>query len=98
MAAKPNGVITTAIRKLGFLKPRSKQSEIIGFLGKRKRATVTEIYTSLDMVQSECSMYLGRLRGMGMVVTESEEAKVYYSLNKVKRDELVNLAGQIAKI
>ena len=73
------------------------RQSMIDLLEKNKRLTVTEIYVKLRLEQSVASQHLAILRRAGVVKTERDGKFIYYSLNKERIAEIVDLVEELAK-
>jgi DNA-binding transcriptional ArsR family regulator len=54
--------------------------DILKLIDEKKKITVTEIYTTLEMQQAVASQHLAVLRRAGFVSTKKESKFVYYTL------------------
>jgi DNA-binding transcriptional ArsR family regulator len=55
--------------------------EIVKLIDKKKRVTVTEIFTQLSLEQAVASQHLAILRRAGFVIPTRESKFIYYSLS-----------------
>lgn len=60
------------------------RQQIIGFIRKHEKATVTEIHTALEIDQSIASTNLAILRAIGVVLFKEEGKWHFYTLNEKK--------------
>ncbi len=72
------------------------RQDVIRLLEENKRLTVTEIYVKLRLEQSVASQHLAILRRAGVVITERDGKFIYYSLNKDRIAEIVDLVEELA--
>jgi len=72
------------------------RQNIIRLLEDNNKMTVTEIYIKLRLEQSVASQHLAILRRAGVVVTEREGKYIYYTLNKDRIAEIVELIEDLA--
>lgn len=63
---------------------------ILSLLETEKRLSVTEIHEKIDIEQSTASHHLGILKDKGVLVSEREGKKTFYSL---KFNRLANIIG-----
>ncbi len=71
----------------------SLSDKILPLLAK-KELPVTEIYNTLKIEQSQCSVHLSRLRENNLVIARKEGKKVFYSVVP----EMLKKADQAAKL
>jgi DNA-binding transcriptional ArsR family regulator len=72
---------------------RKKLLEIIQSKGEIK---VTDIYTRLKLEQSVVSQHLAIMRRAGLVTTRRDGKCIYYTINKKRIMQVVELARQLA--
>lgn len=70
---------------------------IMQFIFTRGKASVTEIYTGLDLEQSIASQHLLILKNAGLVTPHREGKKVYYSANYTGIEKIIALVQQLLK-
>src|SRR5580704_2499651 len=73
---------------------RKKLLELIETRGK---VTVTELYGILKIEQSVASQHLAILRRAGVVNTQRDGKKIYYSVNGKRISEISKLAVELAQ-
>lgn len=73
------------------------RQQILRLLHEKQKQTVTEIYSSLLLVQSETSQHLSILRKAGLVNTQREKKNVYYSVNYERLDQIHKLSAELLK-
>jgi len=88
-------VLRKAVLVLRAVNHDLRQS-IIRLLEDNSKMTVTEIYIKLRLEQSVASQHLAILRRAGVVVTEREGKYIYYTLNKDRIGEIVELIEDLA--
>ena len=71
----------------------SLSDKILPLLAK-KELPVTEIYNTLKIEQSMCSVHLSRLRENNLVIARKEGKKVFYRINP----QTIEKADQAAKL
>ena len=82
-------------KALDFFKvlSHSLSDKILPLLAK-KELPVTEIYNTLKIEQSQCSVHLSRLRENNLVIARKEGKKVFYRINP----QTIEKAYQAAKL
>lgn len=70
--------------------------QMIKLLEDNQKMTVTDIYIKLRLEQSVASQHLAILRKAGVVITERAGKFVYYTLNKSRIAEIVDLIEDLA--
>jgi DNA-binding transcriptional ArsR family regulator len=73
---------------------RKKLLELIESKGK---VTVTELYGKLKIEQSVASQHLAILRRAGVVNTQRDGKKIFYSVNGKRISEISKLADELAQ-
>ncbi|MCD4736628.1 MAG: metalloregulator ArsR/SmtB family transcription factor [Bacteroidales bacterium] len=61
---------------------------IIDLLNERKKLSVTEIYSNLDIEQASASHHLNILKNKGVLNSKREGKKIFYSLRSVTLSEI----------
>lgn len=62
---------------------------IIDLLANGKKLSVTEIYEALDIEQATASHHLNILKGKGLLVSNREGKKIYYSLKNMTLTDII---------
>jgi len=62
---------------------------IIDLLNEKKKMSVTEIYSSLDIEQASASHHLNILKNKGVLASKREGKKIFYSLKSVTLTEII---------
>ena len=73
------------------------RQQILQLLHKREEMIVTDIYVKMRITQSEASQHLAILRKAGLVYTERQGKKIYYSVNEEQLKLLHDMADQLLK-
>ena len=82
-------------KALEFFKVLShKLSDKILPLLSKKELPVTEIYNTLKLEQSMCSVHLSRLREKNLVIARKDGKKVFYRINP----QTIEKANEAAKL
>jgi DNA-binding transcriptional ArsR family regulator len=63
---------------------------IIDLLNEKKKMSVTEIYSSLDIEQASASHHLNILKNKGVLASKREGKKILYSLKSVTLSEIID--------
>lgn len=63
---------------------------IIDLLNERKKLSVTEIYSNLDIEQASASHHLNILKNKGVLNSKREGKKIFYSLRSVTLSEIID--------
>lgn len=71
------------------------RQSVIRLLEDSGRLTVTEIYVKLRLEQSVASQHLAILRRAGIVRTDRDGKYIYYSLNKPRISEIIQLVDDM---
>lgn len=72
-----------------------RQQIINLILDNRAKITVTEIYVRLRIEQSVASQHLAILRKAGAVKTERDGKFIYYTVNEVRINEVIEISKQL---
>lgn len=62
---------------------------IINLLANGKKKSVTEIYESLDIEQATASHHLNILKSKGLLLSNREGKKIYYSLKNITLTDII---------
>ncbi|GAB4321917.1 MAG: hypothetical protein Kow00127_14470 [Bacteroidales bacterium] len=62
---------------------------IIDLLNEKKKLSVTEIYSALDIEQAAASHHLNILKNKGILVSKREGKKIYYALKSIALTEII---------
>lgn len=62
---------------------------IINLLSNGKKKSVTEIYESLDIEQATASHHLNILKSKGLLLSNREGKKIYYSLKNIVLTDII---------
>ncbi|MBN3036637.1 MAG: helix-turn-helix transcriptional regulator [Bacteroidales bacterium] len=62
---------------------------IIDLLNEKKKLSVTEIYSKLDIEQAAASHHLNILKNKGVLNSKREGKKIFYSLRSVTLTEII---------
>lgn len=73
------------------------RKKIIALLEKYEQLTVTDIYVKLRLEQSVASQHLAILRKARIVAPKREGKFIYYSLDKERIEQIVQLIGDLAE-
>lgn len=73
------------------------RQEILKFIEKHGKLSVTEIYVELRLDQSVASQHLAILRRAGLLTTSREGKYVYYKVNDSKLDMINNMIVDLLK-
>lgn len=71
------------------------RKSILDYLLKKGEAIVTDVYIHLRCEQSVCSQHLAILRKTKFVTARRDGKNIYYSLNKEKISEYVNILNSL---
>ena len=71
------------------------RKEIMQFIFARGKANVTEIYTVLNLEQAIASQHLLILKNAGLVISQREGKKVYYSANYSSMEKIISFVQQL---
>lgn len=71
------------------------RQQLLAYIGKMQRCTVTEIFIHFRMEQSVASQHLAKLRQAGFVKTERAGKRIYYSVNPEKMKDLLEVSKKI---
>ena len=63
---------------------------IIDLLNVKKKMSVTEIYSALDIEQASASHHLNILKNKGVLASKREGKKILYSLKSVTLSEIID--------
>ena len=74
-----------------------QRQQIIKLLQDNGKLTVTELYISLRVEQSQCSQFLAILRKAGITNTVRDGKQIYYSLNTEYISEINTFVNQLIK-
>lgn len=74
------------------------RKDIIQLLEEKQKLTVTEIYVKLRLEQSVASQHLAILRKANLLETERDGKFIYYTINKERFKEVVQLIQDLAAI
>ena len=74
------------------------RKDMIQLLEEKSKLTVTEIYVKLRIEQSVASQHLAILRKAGLLETERDGKFIYYSIDKQRFKEVVQLIQDLAVI
>ena len=74
-----------------------RRQNILHYIHKKGRITVTELYKYLGIEQSETSMHLSVLRKAGFVVTQRDGRFIFYSVNYARLKEVHDISLQLTK-
>ena len=58
-----------------------KKVEIIKTIERKKRISVTDLYMSLNMEQAHMSQFLNSMKRVGILKSEKEARKTFYSID-----------------
>ncbi len=72
--------------------------EMIQLLEEKKKLAVTEIYVKLRIEQSVASQHLAILRKADLLITERDGKYIYYTINKARFAEVVDLIQDLAAV
>ena len=64
------------------------RQQLLQYIHKKGRVTVTELYTDMNLLQAVASQHLAILRKAGAVVTQREGQFIYYSVNYKRLQEI----------
>lgn len=73
------------------------RKKIIALLEKYEQLTVTDIYVKLRLEQSVASQHLAILRKARIVGSTRQGKFIYYSLDKERIEQIVQLIGDLAE-
>lgn len=73
------------------------RQDILNFIEKNGKSSVTDIYIQLRMDQSVASQHLAILRRAGLLTTNREGKYVYYMLNRAKIEMINNMIVDLLK-
>ena len=71
------------------------RNRVLHLLHANQRITVTDIYVKLRLEQSVASQHLAILRRAGMVNTERDGKKIFYSVNYQRLQQVGHYAKEI---
>jgi DNA-binding transcriptional ArsR family regulator len=71
------------------------RQELIRLIHQNKSATVTELYTQLQIEQSVASQHLAVLRKAGVVTILRDGKHKYYSINSVRLNQIKDFAKNL---
>ena len=72
--------------------------QILHLIHRKEEIKVTDIYTTLERVQSETSQHLAVLRRAGLVHARRDGKQIFYSINYNRLRELEAKAAQLNQL
>ena len=72
--------------------------EMVQLLEEKKKLAVTDIYVKLRIEQSVASQHLAILRKADLLQTERDGKFIYYTINKTRFAEVVDLIQELAAV
>ena len=73
------------------------RKKLLELIEAKNKVTVTELYAKLKIEQSVASQHLAILRRAGVVNTQRDGKKIFYSVNGKRIAEVHNLAKELAQ-
>jgi DNA-binding transcriptional ArsR family regulator len=73
------------------------RKDIIALLEQNEKMTVTDIYIKLRLEQSVASQHLAILRKANVLQTERDGKFIYYTINKNRISEIMQIVEQLAQ-
>ena len=73
------------------------RKKLITMIEEKRKITVTEIYSVLNIEQSVASQHLAILRRADIVTTKREGKFIFYGVNKKRIAEVTNLVEELAQ-
>ncbi len=71
------------------------RKKLLQLIENEGKVTVTELYSKLKIEQSVASQHLAILRRVGVVNTQRDGKKIFYSLNAKRISEIVDLSREL---
>ena len=73
------------------------RKQIVNLIEENGKLAVTEIYVKLRLEQSVASQHLAILRRAGVVKTQRDGKHIYYTLNKQRIQEIMDMVPDLAQ-
>ena len=71
--------------------------QIVNLIEENEKLVVTQIYVKLRLEQSVASQHLAILRRAGVVKTQRDGKHIYYTLNKPRIQEIMDMVPDLAQ-